>query len=183
MPSGCSTVPPRSQQASRRAVVRSESQICLVPRSNRSRARICTERVSARSPGPRLLLSVTLSIGIAPRPTFDSAPVGLVCRRPMGRWSRFLPRPNPAAARAHHAGTYARNAADENVSCGSTACKARLGQYSASRGATVTRSSTAPASCRSSVISASAWSWVSATYSASKVSGHPSRTAAFHATP
>ena len=42
-------------------------------------------RVSARSPGPRLSLSVTLSIGIAPRPTFDSAPVGLVCRRPMGR--------------------------------------------------------------------------------------------------
>jgi hypothetical protein len=32
------------------------------------------------------------------------------------------------------------------------------------------------------VISASAWSWVSATYSASKVSGQPSRTAAFQAT-
>ena len=65
---------------------------------------------------------------------------------------------------------------------GSAARKARLGQYRASIGATVTRSFTAPASCRSSVISASAWSWVSATYSASRVSGHPSRTAAFHAT-
>ena len=73
-------------------------------------------RVSARSPGPRLSLSVTLSIGIVPRPTLDSAPVGLICRRPMGRWSRFLPRPHPVAARAHHAGTYARNAAEEEVS-------------------------------------------------------------------
>jgi hypothetical protein len=49
-------------------------------------------------------------------------------------------------------------------------------------GAIVTRSFTASARCRSSVISASAWSWVRATYSASKVSGHPSRTAAFQAT-
>lgn len=70
MPSGCSTVPPRSQQASRRAVVRSESEICLVPRSNRSRARIRTERVSARSPGPCSLLSVTLSTGIG-RPSIQ----------------------------------------------------------------------------------------------------------------
>ena len=45
-------------------------------------------------------------------------------------------------------------------------------QNSASRGATVTRSFTASASCRSSVIKASASSWVRATYSASNVSGH-----------
>jgi len=49
-------------------------------------------------------------------------------------------------------------------------------------GAIVIRSFTASARCRSRVISASAWSWVSATYSASKVSGQPSRTAAFQAT-
>jgi hypothetical protein len=48
-------------------------------------------------------------------------------------------------------------------------------QYSASIGATVTRSFTASASCRSRVISASACSWVEATYSASKVSGQPSQ--------
>src|SRR5208283_3233364 len=42
-------------------------------------------------------------------------------------------------------------------------------QNSASIGATVTRSFTASASCRSSVIKASAWSWVRATYSASNV--------------
>jgi hypothetical protein len=75
-----------------------------------------------------------------------------------------------------------RSSADEYVRVAVPVCKARLGQYRASIGATVTRSFTAPASCRSSVISASAWSWVSATDSASKVSGHPSRTAAFHAT-
>ncbi len=61
--------------------------------------------------------SVTLSIGITSRPTFDPAPAGLVCRRPMGRCAGrgFLSRPHPAAARAHHAGTYARLAAEECV--------------------------------------------------------------------
>jgi hypothetical protein len=39
-------------------------------------------------------------------------------------------------------------------------------QSSASMGATVTRSFTAWASCASSVMNASAWSWVRATYSA-----------------
>jgi len=47
---------------------------------------------------------------------------------------------------------------------------------SASRGATVTR---AAAGRRSRVMKASACSWVSATYSASSVSGHPSRSATF----
>src|SRR6266496_6013 len=55
-------------------------------------------------------------------------------------------------------------------------------QERVSIGATVTRSFTAWASCRSSVIKASAWSWVRATYSASNVSGHPSWSATFHAT-
>jgi hypothetical protein len=55
-------------------------------------------------------------------------------------------------------------------------------QESASIGATVTRSFTAWASCRSSVIKASAWSWVKATYSASSVSGHPSWSATVQAT-
>jgi hypothetical protein len=54
-------------------------------------------------------------------------------------------------------------------------------QNSASIGATATRSFTASASCRSSVIKASASSWVRATYSASNVSGHPSWSATFHA--
>ena len=54
-------------------------------------------------------------------------------------------------------------------------------QNSASIGATVTRSFTASASCRSSVIKASASSWVRATYSASNVSGHPSWSATCHA--
>ena len=54
-------------------------------------------------------------------------------------------------------------------------------QNSASTGATVTRSFTASASCRSSVIKASASSWVRATYSASNVSDHPSWSATFHA--
>ena len=51
--------------------------------------------------------------------------------------------------------------------------RSAFGQYRPSIGATVTRSFTALASCRSSVINASAWSWVRATYSALKVSGHP----------
>src|SRR5437016_1798127 len=38
-------------------------------------------------------------------------------------------------------------------------CVVCSGQYSASMGSTVTRSFTAWASCRSSVINASAWSW------------------------
>ena len=54
-------------------------------------------------------------------------------------------------------------------------------QNSASTGATVTRSFTASASCRSSVIKASASSWVRATYSASNVSDHPSCSAICHA--
>ena len=57
-----------------------------------------------------------------------------------------------------------------------------FGQDSASMGATVARSFMASARCRSRVISASAWSWVRAAYSASKVSGQPSRAAAFQAT-
>ena len=60
-------------------------------------------------------------------------------------------------------------------------CPVCFDQNSASIGATVTRSFTASASCRSSVIKASASSWVRATYSASNVSGHPSRSATFHA--
>jgi len=55
-------------------------------------------------------------------------------------------------------------------------------QNSASIGATVTRSFTAWASCRSSVIKASAWSWVRATYSASNVSDQPNWSATCHAT-
>ena len=44
-------------------------------------------RVGARSLGERSSLNVTLSIGITLRPTSDPAPIGLVCWRPMGRWS------------------------------------------------------------------------------------------------
>ncbi len=49
----------------------------------------CTpdRRVGARSLGERSSLNVTLSIGITLRPTSDPAPIGLVCWRPMGRWS------------------------------------------------------------------------------------------------
>jgi hypothetical protein len=47
-------------------------------------------------------------------------------------------------------------------------------------GATLTRSCTASASCRLSVMKASAWSWVRATYSASSVSGQPSWSAISH---
>jgi hypothetical protein len=54
-------------------------------------------------------------------------------------------------------------------------------QNSASIGATSTRSFTASASCRSSVIKASASSWVRATYSASDVSDQPSWSATCHA--
>ena len=56
-------------------------------------------------------------------------------------------------------------------------CAVRFGQYSASMGPTVTRSFRAWASCRSSVTNASAWSWVRAACSASKVSAQPSRPA------
>jgi hypothetical protein len=59
----------------------------------------------------------------------------------------------------------------------------RSGQYSAPMGATVTRSFTASGRWRLRVIRASACSWVRAAYSASKVSGYPSRSAAFQATP
>jgi hypothetical protein len=52
--------------------------------------------------------------------------------------------------------------------------KDRFDQNSASIGATATRFFAASASCRSSVIKASASSWVKATYSASNVSDHPS---------
>jgi diacylglycerol kinase family enzyme len=52
---------------------------------------------------------------------------------------------------------------------------------SASIGAIVTRAFTASASCRSSVIKASASSWVRATYSASNVSDQPSWSATCHA--
>ena len=49
-----------------------------------------SRRSSHRLGRPRLSLSVTLPTGITSRPAFDPAPAGLVCRRPMGRWSRFL---------------------------------------------------------------------------------------------
>ncbi len=49
-------------------------------------------------------------------------------------------------------------------------------------GAIITMPFTASASSASSVMNASAWSVVSATYSASSVSGHPSWSAIFHAT-
>lgn len=49
-------------------------------------------------------------------------------------------------------------------------------------GAITTRPFTAYASSASSVMNASAWSWVRATYSASSASGHPSWSAIFQAT-
>jgi hypothetical protein len=55
------------------------------------------------------------------------------------------------------------------------------GQNSSSMGAVITSPSTARASSGSSVIRASAWICVSATYSASRVSGHPSWSAIFQA--
>lgn len=50
-------------------------------------------------------------------------------------------------------------------------------------GAILTKSFTAWASSASSVMNASAWSWVRATYSASNVSGHLSWSATFHGEP
>lgn len=55
-------------------------------------------------------------------------------------------------------------------------------QASTSMGAIITMPFTACANSASRVMSASAWSLVSATYSASSVSGHPSWSAIFHAT-
>jgi len=49
-------------------------------------------------------------------------------------------------------------------------------------GAILTKCFAASASSASSVMNASAWSWVRATYSASNVSGHPSWSATFYAT-
>ena len=57
----------------------------ILPPSARGKSH-AERRVRARSPGLCPSLSVTLSIGIAPRPAFDLAPFGLVRRRPIGRW-------------------------------------------------------------------------------------------------
>ena len=66
------------------------------PRRRQSRPE---RRVRAGSPGQCPSLSVTSSIGITSRPTSDSAPLGQVCRRPIGHWSRFLSRQqHPAPA-------------------------------------------------------------------------------------
>ena len=72
-------------------------------------------RFGVRSPGGARH-SASHCRSASPRgPTFDPAPLGLVCWRPMSRWSRFLSRQHPAAARAHHAGAGARYAAREYV--------------------------------------------------------------------
>ena len=81
--------------------------LCSIKRQIRLLSSRVIRRVSARPLGPLPSLSVTLSIGIILRATFDPAPIGLVCWRPPahGLVVRFMSRQHPAAAWACHAGT------------------------------------------------------------------------------
>ncbi len=45
---------------------------------------------SSHRPGRPSPVTQRHTVGITSRPAFDPAPAGLVCRRPVGRWSRFL---------------------------------------------------------------------------------------------
>jgi len=101
-------------------LARQNSPICAAKALQSIVASVNTERrVGARSPGKCPSLSVTPSVGITSRLTLDAAPLGLVCWRPVGRWSRFLSRQHPEVARAHHAGTGARYVADADGSAAS----------------------------------------------------------------
>ena len=91
-------------------------------------------------------------------------------------WDFGIPRLPSAGLRRH-----VLAAADDSHQAAGPFTRFCFDQNSASIGATVTRSFTASASCRSSVIKASASSWVRATYSASNVSGQPSWSATSHA--